>query len=480
MHFGLQSQSQVLATAKDGIPSFAFAWALIISAWCVWKAGEFIGLWRCIFWLLGKIDDVVLARGLSFLTGTYWKALGKRWADRLAWAQLICLSAIVAAAVATLPLDWAIGAMGLGLLIILGVLRDWSKSEREREELAALGVHRNLLWEAVFAASLLFLIAPMGFSRIDLALKIFPNPRGSIIVDLFRTYLGRSAGFTWGEVPHSIPIIHAFAPDGNPFSAGGKKEVEAWAAALRLVYELMVVAVFVDALRIGQRIAAQADLRPLQKDVTLGAPLQQRRAIAKLSKLALEGRRDASDLLEAATAIDSEVGHRPFDVRLEAISALYGAAARFGRRTELFVVIDRLQGLIREIDEEHQADAWTATHTLLAMAWQSLADIVGGEVGQAYLHSALQALDAAKRGFSSAAPSSAFADIQAKYAGVFTRLGDLSDGGARAGYLRQAVQALEVALAIYRSDNDRRRAGRLKAEITGLLVRLGRDGAPPR
>jgi len=472
MHFGLQSLSQMLGTARDGVPSFLFAWALIAAAWLIWRTGGLFGIWRAIFRVFGKVDDLVLAQGLSFLTGTHWKVLGKRWADWLAWAQLVCVSAIVAVGVAILPLGWAIGAMFAGLLLILGVLRDWSKSERQREELVALGIHRNMLWEAVFAASLLFLLAPMGLSRIDNTLHLFPNPRGPMIVDMFRIYLGRAAGFTWGEVPHSIPIVHALAPEGNAFGATGKKVVETCAAILRVVYELMVVAVFVEVLGIGRRIAAQEDLRPLQRDVTLGSPSRQRRAIAILSKLALGGRRDASDLLETATEDSSEDRPRPVEVRYEAISALYAAAARFRRRIELEVVIHRLQELVRGLDESRQGELWTNAQTLLGVAWQTLGDIVGGAASKAYLDSALEAFEAAMRGFPPSASSSAYAELQSRCAAILTRLGDLSQGDIRAGYLEQAAQALEVALNIYSSENDHRRADKLSSEISDLRARL--------
>lgn len=443
MPFHLEAWGQVSQTLLNGVRPFLAVYVgffLILGLY--WGLGK-LGVWRGLSWGWRTLDTHVLVGWLSVFTGTRWTSSKRRW------GQFLLVSLLVAVGLAAFPLAYVPWILFAGLLVILSVLRDWSRREHDWEEAQNHGPMRDIRFQAVTSAALLFLFVPMGLSRLDDAYHLFPDPRGSLLVDLLRDWLGRAGGFAVSEAPHSVPLVHALWPDGNPFRDGGREGIEILAAALRLGYELLAVAVFIDVLRIAQRMAAQKDLRNYRAALDTGRLEEQLAAVDALAELAGKRRRDATDLLIEATNPRSESGAlRSPAVRSAAAWVLLKTAERFNWRGELFVALERIQELVRTLRREDDPLDWAQSLNNLGVALWNLGDQEISDTAKVYLLKSIDALEMALTVYTKDEYSLDWAIVQNNISNSYKSLGEICDQASNKTYLLKAVEVAEAALTV--------------------------------
>jgi tetratricopeptide (TPR) repeat protein len=463
------------AVFRDGLPSFGCALISITLIYLLLRGAGPL-LWAVIAPLAGLLDRIIGV--VSILVGARWRRV---W---LRWAHLLTVSALVAAALAAAPTSGAVAAFVAGLLLILAVLREWSQSERDDASGSTPWFLRSRLWEAIFAASMLFLIAPMGLSRLDRIYHLFPDPHGSMLVDMARNFVGRTGAFAWWEVPHSVPIVHAVAPEGNPFQEGGANALVTCAMLLRLSYELLVVGVFVDVLhRNVERLAAERTLKPQREALATGDEETQIAAVESLQKLAMENRRDAIDLLEQATSqtfpgTGNELG---FYTRSRAALALLDVAEAFNSRSLFYLVEETFAELIHETAPQGDGESdrrknWALACVNRAYVLVIIAEREGGQVRPHRLEEAMTAITDALHVYDQTSTPDEWALAQTILAYVLENRGELEESGAGIAQLEEAIRILASALAVMdRVDNPRVwanaqiRLGRTRANLGSRL-----------
>ena len=469
MDSNFESMGHMIATLLDGVRPFIAILSgfgiIYVAFWTLSRVG-FLSLASRI---LGFVDERIIVGLFSFVAGTRWRH------RTLRWAQFTLVSALIATALAIVPLLYTSCALVAGLMLILGVLREWSHREHAWEEDQNHGELVDLRFQAVVAAALLFLFVPMWLSRLDAAYHLFPDPKGSLLVDTIRIWVGKAGGFAAYELPHSVPIVHAVAPEGNPFRDGGREGIEWIAALLRLGYELLAVGAFIDVLRIAQRIAASKDLRELKAALELGDDYQQGRAIGTLIYLAQhKKRRDAADLLIDASAARMANGQaRSILVRRDSAYGLYRAAVLHEWRGELFAAAERLEDVARDCDRAIDSALWAWMQNNLGNVLQSLGELEGGESGKAYLLRAVEAYEKVLEVSTRASAPFNWALTQNNLGNALQGLGDVEGGESGKAYLQRSVEAYEEALEVLTRAGTPTKWALTQNNLGNALQRLG-------
>jgi len=294
-YFDPQWFSQFLTGAWSGICA-AF---LVFAPWLAFR--KFPNLSNAVDAIFAgfRRSDAAIARIGDFLVGT--KLTGWR---RPAWFYFLVCAVSLGVMVTSAKLTAVF--LSFGLFLIFVVLRHWSRDEAKRRlqteaQHVRVSTDRDLRFEAASAIVLLFVIAPLGFSKLDSVYPIFSRAQGSrsALLDT-AILLAHCVGFTWFELTHALPVVHAafsVIHEGPIFIKGDMTPIlRAALFALRLAYELFVVGAVVELVGVGIRIAHRQDMRPIE-DLLRGDEEQKKEAVALLKDLAVRQRIAAFDML---------------------------------------------------------------------------------------------------------------------------------------------------------------------------------------
>lgn len=360
----------------NGAVSFAAALLLGALMWALYKGAELIRLDWVFARLFGGIDQV-LRKGVARLTGAPFKARWKRWSTFTLFFLLL------AAAAAFAPAPVALAVIVFAMIAVLAIYRLWEKDEDRRLERHARGKNtqgrQDLRDEMLLGVALLLFFIPLGYVRITELTLVTEGHSPWPTVD--------AALFVWGELTKAIPLVDW----SEVFRVRNLSGVESDGRtgvmlnfAMRVLFDLLVLAGLLRTFGILRSQAAGIDLRGPEKDLESGDDDKIDAALDRIIEAAKKERRHAiAHLFEITDALRSDGRMQEHRWRTKAAKALGDVAnvltdnaqdmADLDNRLLAIEAFKRAARYLKDKDSE----LWATTHNNLGAALRSVGALSG-------------------------------------------------------------------------------------------------------
>ena len=406
-----------------------------------------------------RCDDI-LVRRIAPLTGI---GLGKTW---MRWSAFLGVFLVLALTATFAPVPVALGAVLVGIVVVLAIYRAWERDEQEREVIEERGQKapdgNDLGNEIMVGLAFLIVFFTLGFDRVAQQQTIYT---GTPVYPIATT-----AGFIWGEVLKAIPLVDA----SEVFGLSNVSGVEATGSVGRTL--TFVFRVFLDLLLIGalirlvgllSRQASGKDIRHLRERLRTGDKIAFDQAFQKLAAFAMEGNLNSRNLMEriALREFDSPRLQRPAIV-IRAVDVLFAVGEKFRSRRFYPIIIDASRYVLESLSPEKDPERWQGMHMRLGLAQYELG-MRGG--GNQPIRDALETYQAALRHLSLEEDPEAWAAMQRQIGTILALLGSREED---AELLRQAIEAFRANQSVNTLEVNSKAWTAAQGEISSATLNL--------
>ncbi|MGH6814085.1 MAG: hypothetical protein ACREC6_00110 [Hyphomicrobiaceae bacterium] len=469
--------STVLTEIMTASPSGTFlagvgvlAAAALIGGLVHWSLGQVRDRWgigRAILQGLRAADAILVTYG-SYAAGTRWDSPLVRWAAMLSVLGAIAIGGVF------LPWPWALWLLIIGLAVVFVVFRhwvhDWKEARRGIEpEDKTIRISGDLTAQMLVACGFVAIYASMAFARLHAAGHSFEmRPDAGPFAFVLFTLL---------EILKVLPIVDYYDIFADELrfdrigAAGAPSPAAKWGVfVFRAVFEVIVLTGLIGLVGALRRATQDADLHAFDAVLVRNDREAQKKAIVRLKKLALRGRRGAAERLERI--VTETLGHNGLRFAVDVRFAAAGALVEYGERHDgaapLLLAIEAYRHIARaDWTRERVPLDWAMAQDKLGAALTALGQ---RESGTARLEDAVAVLRAALEERRRAKVPLDWAATQHRLGVALVPLGERRNAPTR---LEEAVTTFRAALQERTRTEKPLDWALTQHRLGGALMRLG-------